>query len=92
MAAGETVAVLFGRERYGLENDEVALADRIVTFPVNPAFASLNLAQAVALVAYEWFKLASGGGLPFAMPQKSQPRRQAADRGLLRQSRTPSST
>jgi tRNA/rRNA methyltransferase len=73
VAAGETVAVLFGRERYGLENDEVALADRIVTFPVNPAFASLNLAQAVALIAYEWFKLASGGGLPFAMPQKSQP-------------------
>jgi tRNA/rRNA methyltransferase len=65
--------VLFGRERYGLENHEVALADGIVTFPVNPAFASLNLAQAVALVAYEWFKLASGGALPFAMPQKSQP-------------------
>jgi tRNA/rRNA methyltransferase len=73
VAAGENVAVLFGRERYGLENDEVALADRIVTFPVNPAFASLNLAQAVALVAYEWFKLASGGVLPFAMPQKSEP-------------------
>jgi tRNA/rRNA methyltransferase len=72
VAAGENVAVLFGRERYGLENDEVALADRIVTFPVNPAFASLNLAQAVALVAYEWFKLASGGVLPFAMPQKSE--------------------
>jgi tRNA/rRNA methyltransferase len=73
IGAGENVAVLFGRERYGLENDEVALADRIVTFPVNPAFASLNLAQAVALVAYEWFKLASGGALPFAMPQKSEP-------------------
>src|SRR5258708_6323235 len=73
VAAGENVAVLFGRERYGLENDEVALADRIVTFPINPAFASLNLAQAVALIAYEWFKLASGGGLPFAMPRKSQP-------------------
>jgi tRNA/rRNA methyltransferase len=72
VAAGENVAVLFGRERYGLENDEVALADRIVTFPINPAFASLNLAQAVALVAYEWFKLASGGALPFAMPQKSE--------------------
>jgi tRNA/rRNA methyltransferase len=72
VVAGENVAVMFGRERYGLENDEVALADRIVTFPVNPAFASLNLAQAVALVAYEWFKLASGGKLPFAMPQKSQ--------------------
>ena len=73
VAAGGNVAVVFGRERNGLENAEVALADRIVTFPVNPAFASLNLAQAVALVAYEWFKLASGGALPFAMPQKSQP-------------------
>jgi tRNA/rRNA methyltransferase len=64
---------MFGRERYGLENHEVALADRIVTFPVNPAFASLNLAQAVALISYEWFKLLSSGDLPFAMPQKSQP-------------------
>jgi tRNA/rRNA methyltransferase len=72
-AGGENVAVLFGRERHGLENHEVALADRIVTFPVNPAFASLNLAQAVALVAYEWFKLVGGGELPFAMPQKSAP-------------------
>ena len=71
VAAGENVAVMFGRERYGLENDEVALADRIVTFPVNPAFASLNLAQAVAVVAYEWFKLACAGTLPFTMPQKS---------------------
>ena len=75
MAASGTanVALLFGRERHGLENDEVALADRVVTFPVNPAFASLNLAQAVALVAYEWFKLASGGALPFTMPRKSEP-------------------
>jgi tRNA/rRNA methyltransferase len=70
-AAGETVAVLFGRERNGLENDEVALADCIVTLPVNPAFASLNLAQAVVIVAYEWFKLQSAAKLPFAMPQKS---------------------
>ena len=50
VAAGETVAILFGRERNGLENDEVALADCIVTLPVNPAFASLNLAQAVVIV------------------------------------------
>lgn len=73
IVAGENVGVLFGRERHGLENDEVALVDRIVTFPINPAFASLNLAQAVALVAYEWFKLASGGELPFTMPRKSEP-------------------
>jgi tRNA/rRNA methyltransferase len=71
IAAGDTVAIVFGRERNGLENDEVALADRIVTLPVNPAFASLNLAQAVVIVAYEWFKLA-GTGLPFATPQKSK--------------------
>ncbi|MET0923033.1 MAG: TrmJ/YjtD family RNA methyltransferase [Xanthobacteraceae bacterium] len=75
VAAGENAAVLFGRERYGLENAEVALADRIVTFPVNPAFASLNLAQAVAIIAYEWFKLTTAGALPFAMPQKSEPAR-----------------
>ena len=73
VTAGETVGILFGRERNGLENDEVALADRIVTLPVNPAFASLNLAQAVVIVAYEWFKLQSGGTLPFTMPQKSPP-------------------
>jgi tRNA/rRNA methyltransferase len=73
VAAGETVALLFGRERIGLENDEVGIADAIVTLPVNPAFASLNLAQAVLVIAYEWFKLAGGGALPFSMPEKSAP-------------------
>jgi tRNA/rRNA methyltransferase len=72
VTAGETVAIVFGRERNGLENDEVGLADCIVTFPVNPAFASLNLAQAVALVCYEWFKLSGAGALPFTMPEKSR--------------------
>jgi tRNA/rRNA methyltransferase len=73
IAAGEKVGLLFGRERYGLENTEVALADYILTLPVNPAFASLNLAQAVVIVAYEWFKLAGGGKLPFGKPNKSAP-------------------
>ncbi|HZP69319.1 MAG TPA: TrmJ/YjtD family RNA methyltransferase [Pseudolabrys sp.] len=73
IAGGENVAIIFGRERIGLENHEVALADRIVTLPVNPAFASLNLAQAVVVIAYEWFKLAGGGKLPFSMPEKSPP-------------------
>jgi tRNA/rRNA methyltransferase len=73
LAAGETVAAVFGRERWGLMNEEVSLADRIVTFPVNPAFASLNLAQAVLLFSYEWFKFATGGKLPFAMPLRSPP-------------------
>ncbi len=54
--AGEKTGVLFGRERWGLTNEEVALADEIVTFPVNPAFASLNIAQAVLLMSYEWMK------------------------------------
>jgi len=73
IAAGERVAVVFGRERWGLENDEVGLADRIVTYPINPAFASLNLAQAVLVIAYEYFKLAGGGALPFDMPVRSPP-------------------
>ncbi len=73
VAGGETVALVFGRERIGLENHEVAMADAIVTLPVNPAFASLNLAQAVVIVAYEWFKRAGGGELPFSQPERSPP-------------------
>ena len=49
-------AYIFGAERSGLETDDVALAHAIVTVPINPAFASLNLAQAVILLAYEWSK------------------------------------
>jgi len=52
----ERSAILFGPERSGLETEEVALADAIVTVPINPEFASLNLAQAVILLAYEWSK------------------------------------
>src|SRR5713226_1780247 len=72
IADGGKAGILFGRERYGLQNDEVALANRIVTFPVNPGFASLNLAQAVLLMGYEWFKLSTEGALPFAMPERSE--------------------
>ena len=53
---GQRVGILFGRERFGLRNEEVALADVIVMAPVDPAFASLNIAQAVLLMGYEWFK------------------------------------
>jgi tRNA/rRNA methyltransferase len=52
----ERSAILFGPERSGLETEEVALANAIVTVPINPEFASLNLAQAVILLAYEWSK------------------------------------
>lgn len=48
--------ILFGAERSGLDNDEVALADAILTIPVNPAFSSLNLAQAAIVVAWEWYR------------------------------------
>ena len=47
-------AILFGPERSGLETEDVALAKAIVTVPINPGFGSLNLAQAVILLAYEW--------------------------------------
>ncbi len=70
-AGGGRAGVMFGRERTGLENDEISLSHRVVTFPVNPAYASLNLAQAVLLVGYEWFKAATGGAPAFEMPTKS---------------------
>jgi tRNA/rRNA methyltransferase len=61
-------AFLFGAERSGLETEEVALAGKIVTVPVNPEFRSLNLAQAVILVAYEWSKL-----IELAVPTEGDP-------------------
>jgi len=54
-AAGVAAGILFGPERTGMTNDDVALADAVLNVPLNPAFSSLNLAQAVLLVAYEWF-------------------------------------
>jgi tRNA C32,U32 (ribose-2'-O)-methylase TrmJ len=47
--------ILFGPERAGLDNDEMAAADMLVRYPLNPAFMSLNLAQAVMVMAYEWW-------------------------------------
>ncbi|MEL7488988.1 MAG: RNA methyltransferase [Pseudomonadota bacterium] len=56
IARGDRCAVLFGGERSGLDNDAVIRSDAIVSIPVNPAFSSLNLAQAAIIVAYEWAK------------------------------------
>jgi len=56
IAEGRRVAVLFGPERSGLENEDIARANAIISVPVNPAFPSLNLAQCVLLVAYEWMR------------------------------------
>ena len=51
----QPVGILFGRERTGLENDDVALASAVIEIPLNPWFCSLNLAQAVLIIGYEWF-------------------------------------
>ena len=71
--AGERRGVVFGPERTGLDNDDVALADAVITFPVNPGYASLNLAQAVLLCGYEWYKAAHGGAAPILAPDRSPP-------------------
>jgi tRNA/rRNA methyltransferase len=63
-AASEKRGILFGPERTGLTNDEVALADSIITFPTSPSYASLNLSQAVLICGYEWFKTAHGDAPP----------------------------
>lgn len=60
VAAGARVGILFGRERTGLENDDIQRASAIVTVPVNPAFPSLNLAQCALLLGYEWRQAVAG--------------------------------
>jgi tRNA/rRNA methyltransferase len=62
-AEGQRCGIVFGRERNGLESSEIANADAIVMAPVDPQFASLNLAQSVLLLAYEWIKQTGGGTL-----------------------------
>ncbi|MFO6463179.1 RNA methyltransferase [Jannaschia sp. KMU-145] len=61
LAEGQRVAILFGPERTGLENDDIARANAIVSVPTNPAFPSLNLAQCVLLMGYEWVRGAHDG-------------------------------
>jgi tRNA/rRNA methyltransferase len=53
---GQKVGVMFGRERTGLVNDYIVHANAKITIPLNPEFASLNLAQAVLLIGYEWYQ------------------------------------
>lgn len=64
-------AIIFGPERSGLETEDVALARNILTIPINPEFGSLNLAQAVVLVSYEWARLGrelAGAGAGLVQP------------------------
>ncbi len=63
MEQGGRSGLLFGRERWGLSNDEIALCDAICMAPVNPQFASINIAQAVLLLGYEWYKQLPQGSL-----------------------------
>lgn len=61
IAGGTRVGLLFGPERAGLENADVIRANAVISVPVNPAFASLNLGQAVLLLAYEWMRAGMSG-------------------------------
>jgi tRNA/rRNA methyltransferase len=70
---GQRTAVMFGRERVGLTNEEISLADAIITFPVSPDFPSLNLAQAVLLVGYTWRQASGRAQLPFSGERLSPP-------------------
>ena len=72
-SAAARSAILFGPERSGLETEEVALAGAIVTVPINPEFASLNLAQAVILLAYEWSRTVTLAIPPDKVPEPPAP-------------------
>jgi tRNA/rRNA methyltransferase len=68
LGEGRRVGVVFGPERTGLTNDELLLADALVSYPVNPAFASLNVAQAVLLFGYAWSRQDAAAGAPAVAP------------------------
>jgi tRNA/rRNA methyltransferase len=82
--AGHGCGVVFGGERAGLESDDVALCHGIITAPVDPRFASLNLAQSVAIVAYEW-RLTETDAPPAGFEAEAAPAQQAAMLGLYAQ-------
>lgn len=79
MANGHAVGVLFGPERTGLANDDLIYADAVLTVPLNPGYSSLNLAQAVLLIAYEWFQ----AGAPDRPTSSSTSERRPATKGEL---------
>jgi len=70
---GRGVGVVFGPERTGLSNDEITLADAVLTIPLNPHFSSLNLAQAVLLCGYEWFLSAGAAPPPAGPAEEAEP-------------------
>jgi tRNA/rRNA methyltransferase len=82
--AGGKTALLFGRENHGLSNEEIAHAQQVVTIPVHPQCPSLNVAQAVAILAYEWFKTAPQQMLQ-QMPPSGIPATQTEVQGFFTQ-------
>ncbi|MBT5074851.1 MAG: RNA methyltransferase [Kordiimonadaceae bacterium] len=70
---GKKVGLLFGPEKAGLKNDDIALSTAIVSVPLNPSFASINLAQAVGLLSYEWFQTGSDIPDSFTPTQDTSP-------------------
>lgn len=83
IGAGHKVGVLFGRERSGLANPDVTLANAIVTAPLNPAYSSLNLGQSVLLIAWEWLKAGDVTAPIEHTTGDSVPAAQASVEGLL---------
>lgn len=82
--AGAATGILFGREAAGLHNDDIALAEAVITVPLNPAFSSLNLGMAVLIVGYEWFAAGESGAraTELVMPAETRPASQAELLGL----------
>lgn len=81
---GERCAILLGPERTGLSNDDVSCADGVVSIAVNPAFASLNVAQAAVVFAYEW-AIADGAAPPPADLDEAPPATKAEFEGFIAQ-------
>jgi len=83
-AKGGKAGILFGREAKGLKNDDLSLSDALIMIPVNPAFSSLNLAQAVFAVGHEWFRLSDDTPQSeLAMPKATRPAEKAELQGLF---------
>lgn len=84
LGEGGRVGIMFGPERTGLSSDEVVVADALVQVPTHPGFTSINLAQAVLLVAYEWFRLAGQATIAPHLPMAgTRPANKAELTGLF---------
>jgi tRNA/rRNA methyltransferase len=70
---GRRCGILFGQEKFGLSNEDVALADSLIIVPTNPDYSSINLAQAVLLTSYEWFQAGAPGKIEDLTRKAAQP-------------------